>query len=209
MNITNGTMTIEESRKLADYENRKASVSLSFGIEEGEDLDAVLAKVRVLATLQVATILGRAAPVETVSNVGDKPKTVKRPPTGDTVVGEAHPPVNPFAPTISGSPASGGAEGITPTATSDDAGFAATSTLGSPAPVGETEVAADLVTDDALMKACQRTTARLRDPAPTKATIQKFVDKKGMGVITIRQEKRAAFIKALDAINALDDEIPF
>ncbi len=57
-----------------------------------------------------------------------------------------------------------------------------------------------VVTDDALMKACQRTTHRLRDPAPTKAVVREFVEKAGMSVITIPQEKRAAFIEALEAL---------
>lgn len=57
-----------------------------------------------------------------------------------------------------------------------------------------------IITDDAMMKACQRATARLHSPVRTKAVINKYVKKVGMSVITVPQEKRAKFIVELDAL---------
>lgn len=57
-----------------------------------------------------------------------------------------------------------------------------------------------IITDDAMMKACQRTTARLHSPAQTRAVISKFVDKVGMSVISIPQGERAEFVAMLDAL---------
>lgn len=61
-----------------------------------------------------------------------------------------------------------------------------------------------IVTDDALVKACQRTTKRLGGPQHTKDVIAEYVEgyMPGMSVRSIVQEKRAAFIEALDALKS-------
>lgn len=60
--ITNGTVTFERNRKTADYEGKRASVSLSFVIPEGEDPEAAIASIGLRAMLQAFTMVGEQAP---------------------------------------------------------------------------------------------------------------------------------------------------
>ena len=56
------------------------------------------------------------------------------------------------------------------------------------------------ITDAELTTICQRTTARMAGPGATKAVIAQFVEQPGMPVRTIPQEKRPAFVAALEAL---------
>ena len=61
MVITNGSITFERNRKTADYEGKKASVTLSFLIPEGEDAEAAAARVGQLAMNRALMMVGEIA----------------------------------------------------------------------------------------------------------------------------------------------------
>ena len=61
MQITNGSITFERNRKTADYEGKKASVTLSFLIPEGGDAEAAAARVGQLAMNRALMMVGEIA----------------------------------------------------------------------------------------------------------------------------------------------------
>ena len=61
MQVTNGSITFERNRKTADYEGKKASVTLSFLIPEGEDAEAAAARVGQLAMNRALMMVGETA----------------------------------------------------------------------------------------------------------------------------------------------------
>ena len=56
--ITGGTASFEQSRKLAEYENRKASISFAVSADEGEDAAEAVKQALALATQIVLVSLG-------------------------------------------------------------------------------------------------------------------------------------------------------
>jgi hypothetical protein len=62
MTITNGTVAYERNVRPADFESKKASVTLSFTVEDGSDPAPVVAKVFAMAVAEVHRRLGIVAP---------------------------------------------------------------------------------------------------------------------------------------------------
>lgn len=82
MAITGGAVTFEQSRKLAEYENRKVSITFNVNEPDGDD-----AQVQVFAALKLAqdhclAALGLgAAPAAVASDTSEKPKRGRPPKT--------------------------------------------------------------------------------------------------------------------------------
>lgn len=62
MQITNGTIEYEHPHKVADFQIPKAKVTLSFVIPEGEDPEAAIASVGLMARLHAHRIAGAPTP---------------------------------------------------------------------------------------------------------------------------------------------------
>ena len=71
--ITGGTASFEQSRKLAEYENRKASISFAVSADEGEDAAEAVKQALALATQIVLVSLGvlKATPEQAAVIVPD------------------------------------------------------------------------------------------------------------------------------------------
>lgn len=80
MNITNGVVEFERVARPADFESKRAKVSLSFAIADGEDAASVSARVGDMAAVEVYRLLARPEKVEPV-----KPPVTKPPPAATEV----------------------------------------------------------------------------------------------------------------------------
>jgi hypothetical protein len=58
MQVTNGTISFERTRKTADYEGKKAQVSLSFNVADGENYEAVCSSVGAAAMSRALIMVG-------------------------------------------------------------------------------------------------------------------------------------------------------
>lgn len=83
MTITNGTVEYERTVRPADFESKKAKVSLSFAVEDGSDPAPVVAKVMDMAVAEVHRRLGLAVDypqVDVAKVAAEKTKRAKAPP---------------------------------------------------------------------------------------------------------------------------------
>lgn len=64
--MTNGEITYSETRKIAEYENKTAKVSLSFAFDDGEDYDTIISGIQEQAKHRVLVMLGLAKPEKAV-----------------------------------------------------------------------------------------------------------------------------------------------
>ena len=89
MQITNGSITFERTRKTADYEGKKASVTLSFNVADGEDYENVCASVGAAAASRALIMVGEtqeAHATETPATRTRAPRTPPPQPNAATVV---------------------------------------------------------------------------------------------------------------------------
>lgn len=82
MRITNGSVTYEHPYKIADFQIRKAVVSLSFNIDEGEDATLATANAAALAYKQAVAMSGEHVPLsETAASEALPPAPAAEAPT--------------------------------------------------------------------------------------------------------------------------------
>src|SRR5229473_690271 len=89
--ITNGTLVVERVLRPADFESKRASVSLSFAIEEGEDAEAVVERVGQMAHAQVMGLVRRPETLVGGAALRRPPKAAEAPvaaPTNATAIPE-------------------------------------------------------------------------------------------------------------------------
>jgi len=73
--FTGGQVTYERTVRPADYESKKASVVLSFNVDEGQDIQAVLDDVSKLAMTQAHKMVGLATAASTPAGAKEPTKT--------------------------------------------------------------------------------------------------------------------------------------
>lgn len=215
MPITGGVVSFEQSRKLAEYENRK--VSITFNVNESEGVNATEQILAALALAQhhvfVALGLSKASDTPAAASIGaaepeKKPTmTRKKPPAVNVVVEDKKPAADAAevvddAVVVSDTPTqSGGANAASATGTTHDPAAVTDDSLFSPA----AEVAT--VTDAELLSQITRKNAALQvqigDQAPPKirALIGKYVTAPKQAK-DIPQDQRAKFLEELAAITA-------
>lgn len=213
MPITGGIVSFEQSRKLAEYENRK--VSITFNVNESEGNSATEQVIGALALAQhhtfVALGLAKATDTPAAASIGaaepEKGKPGRKKPPAVVTVDPPRPGADPAAVTddaavVSDTPTQrGGANTASATATSPDPAAVTDDSLFSPA----AEVAT--VTDAELLSQITRKNAALQvqigDQAPPKirALIGKYVTAPKQAK-DIPQDQRAKFLEELAAITA-------
>jgi len=77
VNITNGTVSIGQTVKTGDFENKKSEVSLSFTVSEGTDADMAVLRVATLAQAHLNKILGLVTKEDTRNDAKPKETVVK------------------------------------------------------------------------------------------------------------------------------------
>lgn len=79
--VTGGTITIEQTKQIADYQPRKVIVSLNFAVEEGRDAEPTVEHVADLVNRKVAELLGKEAPAKaSAAPSADREAKVTKPP---------------------------------------------------------------------------------------------------------------------------------
>lgn len=202
MAITGGSVSFEQSRKLAEYENRKASVTFNVTQDEGHEkaVAEVLAALE-LAEHHVLVALGLKKQTEFQPAAAEPEKstkgTRKRPPAVDVKVDPPKPAEDPAA-VVDETPTkpAGAAASETPATSSADVVDDSLFTASTPE-----------VTDAELLSQITRKNAALQiaigDQAPPKirALIGKYVTAPKQAK-DIPQEQRAKFLEDLAALNA-------
>ena len=196
MTVTNGAVEYERNVRPADFESKKAKVTLSFVVEDGSDPAAVVAKVMDMAVSEVHRRLGLAstqglAEVFEQKVEADKGKRIQRakaPPAEVPVAGPTSEAASPPA-EVAVSPVVD--------ATSDDP-----AAIGEPEPVVEVEEPGFVYTDADLQKAIHLAIEKGTSQAEIKQLIwhQDFTGMPGKRVSEIAIEKRADFIARLKAM---------
>jgi len=195
--ITNGTVTYERTVRPADFESKKASVSLSFTVEEdGSDPAVVTATVMGMAMAEVHSRLysrppvQQAAPVETAPAPEPSKKRAKAPPP-PVEVPVVDPPSAPAdTPTT---------DAITPQEPNAGVGF-----VDDPAAIGDPEEVVEgpppvvVITDTDIRRAVER--AVTEGKVSNKAIIgfiTEFTGSPAKSMRTIGQEQRGDFLARL------------
>lgn len=200
MPITSGTVTYEEKRKIAEFENKTAKVELSFTLEDGEDFDTVISQVTELAVTRVASMLtGKPIPVvanHISANVAPKTEAPILTRSG-TMIATAEAPKAPKAPKAKKEAAAPPPPLVEPAPVveaEDEFGF------DEPTPEPPKEI-----TDTDLLAFCRDQSSRLNGKAQrVKATVGRFVQP-GQTAINIPQAKRAEFMAAVRELQPLAD----
>jgi len=78
MTVTNGSVECERVRCPADFESKRAKVMLSFAVDAGEDVSAIIANVGELAKHRVLMMVGEA-PAPVPARVARPPKAAVEP----------------------------------------------------------------------------------------------------------------------------------
>lgn len=190
--ITNGVVIYERTVRPADFESKKASVSLSFTVaEDGSDPAAVTATVMQMAMAEVHSRLGikPPAPVQAPVEVVPAPEPVKK-------RAKAPPPAEVPAvdPTAIVEPASVIEAAPTAVAVDDPAA------IGEPEPEEAPPV---VITDKDVRAAVERavTEGKVGNKAVI-GLITEFTGSPGMSMTTIEQAKRGAFMARLKLLYA-------
>src|SRR5579885_1580858 len=97
MQITNGIVEFQRQRRTADYEHKKATVSLSFVVNDGENPDDEITNVAARAVAQALSMVGEKSPAKLAVEPASKPepKPVQRTPKIVEVVELPEPTVAP------------------------------------------------------------------------------------------------------------------
>lgn len=166
MQITNGSITFERNRKTADYEGKKASVTLSFLIAEGENAEVVASHVGVLAMNRALLMVGEQAMTDALQPAGQFPahELPAAPPTVPAAAtrGRKSPPPSVTQPSPAAAPEAVSASSAAPLsdAASDPLAATAVPATSAAAAIGALTPASFAVdprlTDVGLRQACQQ-----------------------------------------------------
>lgn len=187
--ISGGEVTYGRTVKTGDYENKRVDVKLTFGVDEGEDVEAILTKVSITAVRKAHEMLGIPAPAAATAAVAPKSAATTAKATeaaaAVTAVEKTQKPAKapkPAAETVE-EPAqiSTGAERVDPAQVADELD----------------EPAAEKITDAQLADAAKTKNASLKDPVRIKALRDKYAGKTPSILSEIPQEKRAEFLAEL------------
>lgn len=208
--ITGGSVTVEQSKKLAEYENRKASVT--FNVGEGEDASTVVIDAGALAFSTVQSLLGnerktfeqrvldgaieRANPAVAAGAPLPKEKkpTVKKPPA-QPATNTADPLADPTGapPAAEVKQISTGEPRVDPTELAEDPFSASVPTI------TDAQVSEAVTRKNAALIAANKTTGG--DGTAGTRKIKDLIAKFGVTrVQELPQPKRADFLKELEAL---------
>lgn len=189
--ITGGTVRIEETKQIADYQPRKAVVELHFSAEDARGAEAILDHASDLAVKKVAELLGKPAPAAAKTEGGET-KAAKPP---------GRPPKPKTEPEKTNGAAAAAADDL-PTDTKIETKPKAEPAADDLSDLG-VETAAPQITDQDLMSKISAHNHKSKNPVAIRQLIAKqFADPTGKKAQDIPQEKRAAFIEALHQIPA-------
>lgn len=185
--ISGGEVTYGRTVKTGDYENKRVDVKLTFGVDEGEDVEAILTKVSITAVRKAHEMLGIPAPAAATAAVAPKSAATTAKATeaaaAVTAVEKTQKPAQAPKPAAEAveEPAqiSTGAERVDPAQVADE--------LDEVAPI----------TDAQLADAAKTKNASLKDPVRIKALRDKYAGKTPSILSEIPQEKRAEFLAEL------------
>ena len=185
--ISGGEVTYGRTVKTGDYENKRVDVKLTFGVDDGEDVETILTKVSITAVRKAHEMLGISVPAAATAAVAPKSAATTAKATeaaaAVTAVEKTQKPAKapkPAAETVE-EPAqiSTGAERVDPAQVADE--------LDEVAPI----------TDAQLADAAKTKNASLKDPVRIKALRDKYAGKTPSILSEIPQEKRAEFLAEL------------
>lgn len=182
--ITGGSVTYGRTAKVAEYESKRADVTLAFSVGDGEDHEVMLAKAALLAHAKCHEMLGQKAPAATNDPAPRKTKTDKDKLVEEKIRSTSAPPATALA-------ASDPAAIEPPKAEAEKSA--------GPATVEDWAGEAGEVTDETLMNAITKKNAAIKNPPAIRALIGKYVAPPKQAR-EIPQEKRAAFLAELDAL---------
>lgn len=173
--ITGGTVSYSRTVKISDYEPKKAEVTLSFGVDEGEDVEKILGYVSNLALAQTHKILGLKVSVETVAAAVSQTKATAANGKAAAAIVTAEEVRQAEKPQIST-----GGERVDPAQVVD-------------------EIIEDTppVTDAMLTDAAKTTNKKINDPVRIKALRDKYAGKSPSILSEIPKEKRKEFLHEL------------
>ena len=176
--VTNGTIEFERQLRPADYENKRAKVTLSFAVDDNDDPATAMAIVADLAWAQVFKTLRKpeTAPVAPPAQSAPKPAVTKPPAAVKPAVVEPTAPEQP--PAVEQDQREQNSEPQEPE--------------GSILPV---------VTDQEIDKVIFGARGRGVSPEQIKAEIYKATGVVGQSVKTLDQEKRPAFVETIKALH--------
>jgi|ERR1700688_74368 len=182
--ISGGEVTYGRTVKTGDYENKRIDVKLTFGVDEGEDVTAILDRVSLLALNKAHEILGlpqkkvEAVVPQTAKTV----KAAKEATAAVTAVETTQKATKPAAETVEEPKAqiSTGAERVDPAQVADELD----------------ETPADIM-DAQLADAAKQKNATLKDPVRIKALRDKYAGKTPSILSEIPKDKRQAFLDEL------------
>lgn len=201
--VTNGTIEYERVVRPADFESKRFKVSLSFAIDDGSDPAAATAQVADLAVAEVHRRLGiksvevwKEAEAEADREDGKKRNaTMEIVPTAAdplaiTEPAQAVPEENPPMTAVVEKPASEIAATAAPSETDPLA-------ITEPEPVAEADISDKPLSDKDLHAAIHQAMGHKVANAEVKKVIAEFTGKPGMSVTLVPQEKRRAFVAAM------------
>ena len=183
--ISGGEVCYGRTVKTGDFENKRVDVKLTFGVDDGEDVEAILTKVSITAVRKAHEMLGIPAPAAATAAVA--PKSVETAKAGKagaaavTKVEKAQ--TKPDAAETVEEPKaqiSTGAERVDPAQVADELD----------------ETPAD-ITDAQLADAAKQKNATLKDPVRIKALRDKYAGKTPSILSEIPKDKRQAFLDEL------------
>jgi anti-sigma28 factor (negative regulator of flagellin synthesis) len=189
--ISGGEVTYGRTMKTGDYENKRVDVKLTFGVDDGEDVEAILTKVSITAVRKAHEMLGIPAPAAATAAVASKSaataKAGKEAAAAVTKVEKTQTPTPAAAETVvdekkvavEQAAISTGAERVDPAQVADE--------LDEVAPI----------TDAQLADAAKQKNATLKDPVRIKALRDKYAGKTPSILSEIPKDKRQAFLDEL------------
>ena len=190
--ISGGEVCYGRTVKTGDFENKRVDVKLTFGVDDGEDVEAILTKVSITAVRKAHEMLGIPAPAAATAAVA--PKSVETAKAGKagaaavTKVEKTQMPTPAAAETVvdekkvavEQAQISTGAERVDPAQVADELD----------------ETPAD-ITDAQLADAAKQKNATLKDPVRIKALRDKYAGKTPSILSEIPKDKRQAFLDEL------------
>jgi hypothetical protein len=182
--ISGGEVTYGRTMKTGDYENKRVDVKLTFGVDDGEDVEAILTKVSITAVRKAHEMLGIPAPAAATAAVAPKSaattKAGKEAAAAVTKVEKVQTKPD-AAEVVEDKPAiSTGDARVDPAQMPD-----------------ELDDASVDITDAQLADAAKQKNATLKDPVRIKALRDKYAGKTPSILSEIPKDKRQAFLDEL------------
>ena len=190
--ISGGEVTYGRTMKTGDYENKRVDVKLTFGVDDGEDVEAILTKVSITAVRKAHEMLGIPAPAAATAAVA--PKSAATTKAGK----EAAAAVTKVEKTQTPTPAAAETVVDEKKVAVEQAAISTGDARVDPAQMpDELDDASVDITDAQLADAAKQKNATLKDPVRIKALRDKYAGKTPSILSEIPKDKRQAFLDEL------------